>query len=203
VSHPPPIVARLEAEVRRRQRRSRAQRHGFVSSELSAVHASLQAVRDRGLARGPRFCEWGSGLGAVCGVAASLAYRAHGIEIREDFVIESRDLVSRLGLEATFAHGSFLLPGDEDLVVGCPHTAFQVSDDPYRALGLTPREYDVVYAYPWPGEERMHDGLFARHASPGTLLLTYHGPSGVLVQRLDAVGEELETVSWLGTPTPP
>jgi hypothetical protein len=55
----------------------------------------------------------------------------------------------------------------------------------------------VVFAYPWPGEESMVDGAFARHASPGALLLTFHDFDRVLVQKKRNDQQGLRTLGWL------
>lgn len=195
------LVARLDEEVRLRLAQlPRDDRVGFVSSELLAVHATLQAVLEQDLARGPIFCEWGSGLGAVCAVAASLSLRAHGIEIQPALVEAARDLVAELELDAAFAYGSFVMAGDEDLCADCDQTVGAVNADAYEELGLGPEDCDIVFAYPWPGEDRMYDQLFARHATPGALLITFHEQSRVLVQRRTEDDEELAPLGWFGTP---
>ena len=133
------MVARANALVRDAlENLPGVQRAGFVCSELSAVEAALQFVIRGDLARGPIFCEWGSGLGAVCAVASSLDFEVYGIEIQAELVDAAREVVAELGLEAEFAHGSFLLPGDEPLVAGCYNTHAVVSMDAYNDLGLTP-----------------------------------------------------------------
>jgi hypothetical protein len=198
---PAALVARLDAEVQRRLADlPEAQRGGFVSSELSVVHAALRSVLDRDLARGRVFCEWGSGLGAVCAVAASLDFAAHGIEIEASLVDGARELVAGLGLDAAFAHGSFLGPGDADLIAGSGHIRTDATADAYGALGLTPAACDVVFAYPWPGEEELYDRLFARHATRGALLLTHHECSRLLVQRRTGDAGELQSLGWVGAP---
>ncbi|MHC5210453.1 MAG: methyltransferase domain-containing protein [Planctomycetota bacterium] len=198
---PADLVARIEqAMLLRLGDIPDARGRGFVSSELLAVHAALRSVLDRDLARGPVFCDWGSGLGAVCALAASLAFRAYGIEIQADFVAASRALVADLGLEASFALGTFVRPGDEDLIAGEDHVSLTTAPDAYRALGLLPEQIDVVFAYPWPGEEELVDRLFGRHAPPGSLLLTYHECSRVLVQRRNDDAEELQSLGWMEAP---
>ena len=173
-------------------------RRDFVSSELAAVHATLQELLDRDLARGMLFCEWGSGVGAVCAVAASLGFEANGIEIQPALVAISRGLLDDLHLEARFAHGSFLQPGDEELVSTCDHTCQDVSLDAYRELGFELADCDVVFAYPWPQEDASYDEVFLRHATPGALLITFHDSSRVLVQRRTDDDHELEALGWMG-----
>jgi hypothetical protein len=101
---------------------------------------------------------------------------------------------------ASFAQGTFLRPGDEDLIVGCEHIRPDATEDAYAALGLLPAACDVVFAYPWPGEEDVYDRLFARHATPGALLLTYHECSRLLVQRRNDDAEELQSLGWTEIP---
>jgi hypothetical protein len=53
----------------------------------------------------------------------------------------------------------------------------------YEDLGLEPDDFDLIFAYPWPGEEQVIFDLFADCAATGALLLTYHGLEGVRLQR--------------------
>ncbi len=57
-----------------------------------------------------------------------------------------------------------------------------------RDLELEPDDFDVIFAYPWPGEEQVIFDLFADCAAVGALLLTYHGQEGL---RLHAESEEV------------
>jgi len=102
------VAARLSALPRRDD-------DFYVGSELSAVDRALSVISAEGLARGPVFCEWGSGLGGVCGVAALNGFTPVGIEIRSDLIASARSLAEALALPMVFAEGTFLLPGDEDL----------------------------------------------------------------------------------------
>jgi len=63
--------------------------------------------------------------------------------------------------------------------------AWMTTDAPsaYEDLGLEPDDFDLIFAYPWPGEEQVIFDLFADCASTGALLLTYHGLEGVRLQR--------------------
>lgn len=176
-----------------------AERPGFVESDLASVGLALSRILERGLAEGPVFCEWGSGLGGVCAVAASLGYEAHGIEIEPGLVKASRELLDDLGLDVTIAEGSFLR-ADDAALVGCEQTRDVTGEDAYLELGLTPADCNVIFAFPWPGEELGFDRIFARHAAKGALFVTYHDQDRVLVQRLGDDPEELESLGWLGTP---
>lgn len=196
---PPAFLLRVETAMRQLLDGLRGSRcSGFVCSELATVAAALQRVIDEDLARGPVFCEWGSGLGAVCAVASRMSFEVYGIEIQPELVDAARSLLTELDLDAELAHGSFLMPGDEGLALGCDNTRLEVSGDVYRDLGVSAAAVDIVFAYPWPGEEEMHDQVFARHASAGALLLTYHENSRILVQRHMGAGNELLPLEWVG-----
>lgn len=172
-------------------------RGDYVGCDLASVDRVLSRIRADGLGRGPLFCEWGSGLGGACAVAAFNGFSPVGIEIQGDLVESARSLAEDLDLPMSFAQGTFLLPGDEDLVAGTSHTHLAFDSDAWDQLDVTPGDCDVVFAYPWPGEEACVDGVFARHASAGALLLTYHDWDHVLVQRKLADQRELRPLGWM------
>jgi len=191
--------ARVEALLER-ARRAECERRvppDCVSSDAASVRHALARVDRDGLARGRVFCEWGSGTGVVTVLAALMAFEAHGIEIDRGLVESSRRLAADLGVDATFAHGSYLLPGDEGLLDGAVHTCPRTGTDAYAALGLAPGDCDVVFHYPWPGEEALTDRLFVRHTSPGALLMTFHDVSRVLVQSHVAERDEPLPLGWM------
>jgi hypothetical protein len=173
-------------------------RFDFVGSELTSVNRALSHIHAEGLVQGSTFCEWGSGLGGVCGVAALNGFRPLGIEIQRDFVESARALAEKLHLSMQFAQGTFLLPGDEDLTdTKTLHTELTFDHEAWNALDLAPSDCDVIFAYPWPGEESIVDGAFARHASPGALLLTFHDFDRVLVQQKRNDPQGLRTLDWI------
>ncbi len=92
---------------------------------------------------------------------------------------------------------AFLFPGDEDLAAATVHTRLSFGSHAWDELDLAPEDCDVVFAYPWPGEEACVDGVFARHAAPGALLLTFHGWDHVLVQRKLADEDKLMQLGWM------
>jgi len=170
----------------------------YLGSELPAVSRALSRIQHEGLARGPVFCEWGSGLGAVCGVAALNGFRPYGIEIQRELVAAARSLASDLHYAMVFAEGTFLLPGDEDLAAGADsHTRLDFNTRAWDEMELTPEDCDVVFAYPWPNEEAFLDNVFLRRASANSLLLTFHDLGRVLVQRKVSHPTELRTLGWM------
>jgi hypothetical protein len=192
-------LALLVEEVRKRTSLlTGGDRDAFVGSELLTVNRALSRIQAEGLARGPVFCEWGSGLGGVCGVAALNGFTPLGIEIQREFVDSARELAKNLNLAMVFAEGTFLFPGDEDLVSTATLHMVQTFDSrAWDEMDLAPADCDVVFAYPWPGEEDIVDGAFARHASPDALLLTFHDFDRVLVQRKLDDQRDLKTLGWM------
>ena len=172
-------------------------RDGYVGSDLPAVSRALTRIRSEGLAAGSLFCDWGSGLGEVCAVAALHGFTSFGIEIQAELVAASRVLASNLGLSMTFAEGTFLQAGDDDLAIAGGRSKLSFNSDAWDELGLLPADCDVVFAYPWPSEEALIDDTFMRHARLGALLVTLHADDLVLVQRKIADSTELFTVGWM------
>ena len=173
-------------------------RGGYVGSDLPALNRVLARIQSEGLAEGQLFCDWGSGLGEVCGAAALNGFSPFGIEIQGELVDSARLLAASLGLPSIFAKGSYLQPGDEDLA-GCAggRTELEFNSSAWDELELEPADCHVVFGYPWPSEEAILDKVFMRHASPGTLLVTYHDSDHVLVQRKVAGSKELITLGWM------
>lgn len=159
---------------------------GFVPSDHPLVHDALRTLRTGAWLTGDRFCEWGSGLGIVAGLAAMLGYEAHAIEIEEELVDEGERLAHDFGLEVVHAAGTFVPPGSDDLLAGTGDELEWLragGPDGYELVDRDPEEFDLIFAYPWPGEEGIILALFERHAGRGALLLTYHGLEGVRVHR--------------------
>ena len=73
------------------------------------------------------------------------------------------------------------LPGPQrlDLLREMPPVQRASDDD----LELGPADFDVIFAYPWPDEMMLVDNLFERHASAGSLLVTFHGGDEFRLQR--------------------
>jgi hypothetical protein len=175
-----------------------AEDRGFVGSDLVALDRVMSRIQAEGLAPGLVFCEWGSGLGGGCGVAALNGFKAFGIEIQRELVEAARSLAEERALEMCFAAGTFLLPGDQDLTRHpTSHTRLSFNDRAWSELNLAPGDCDVVFAYPWPSEEIVVDAVFARHASPDALLVTFHDHDRVFVQRKVAGQQKLLTLGWM------
>ncbi len=99
-----------------------------------------------------RFCEWGSGLGIVTGLAEILGFAAHGIEIDAKLADTSRSLLAQLGFSATIEVGDYL---------------------------TSTREADVYFVYCWPGQTAATEAHFEAVAPLAARLLLCHGQSDI------------------------
>jgi hypothetical protein len=194
---PSDIVARpaevrrflTEAERRITDFQQSAKIPGFVPSDFERVHAVLQAIAERSLAAGPRFCEWGSGFGVVAGLAAMLGFEAFGIEIESDLVEAARELADDFELPVEFVHGSFIPRGGEALFER--QTAFSwlvaESDGAYESMELDADDFDVIFCYPWPDEQNVTAEVFEQFAADGAIIISFHGGDDIRVRRKTTV----------------
>lgn len=144
--------------------------HPFVPADYERVLEALIALRAPGL----RFLEWGSATGVITIMADLLGYEAYGIELDEDLVALSLEMAGRHGSGARFAAGSFLpagytwTPKDGDGRLG----TVGEGTSGYLQLGRPLDDFDLVYAFPWGGEEAMMHDLMRQYggADAGLLL---------------------------------
>jgi hypothetical protein len=168
------IWERFDREVRRRRW------HPFVPADYDEVLRTLLPLRAPGL----RFLEWGSATGVITVMADLLGFEAYGIELDPALVEIARELAARHGSGARFAAGSFLPAGyrwrasDGDERLG----TIGRGASGYQALGLPLEEFDLVYGYPWNGEEAMMRDLMKRYGGKGARLLL-HGAPGAADRR--------------------
>ena len=163
---------------------------GFVPCDFTAAYHGIASIAEAGLAPGGRFVEWGSGFGVVTCIASLFGFDAVGIEIEGELVEEAEALAEDHAFEVEFVRGTYVPEGgDEVLDAHASELDREVTwlrcdgQDAYELLGLDADDFDVVFAYPWPGEEEVVFDLFAEYASVGALLLTHHGEEGMRLQR--------------------
>ena len=163
---------------------------GFVPSDFVTVYHALRAITEANFAPGTLLCEWGSGFGVVASLAGKLGFDAYGMEIDRDLVDASRRLADDFGLPVEFIHGSFIPSGAqayaEEAYIDNDADFFLLNtdaDDAYDELGLEPDDFDVVFAYPWPGEECLIANLFEKYAAQEALLLMYNQFDSVRLRR--------------------
>jgi hypothetical protein len=157
----------------------------FVPCDFPIAFRALTWIREEGLAPGPSFCEWGSGFGVVAMLASYLGFESTGIEVVPDLIDEAASLAADHDMAVEFVEGSFIPEGSD--AIGDGLTEFAWLDvgtgSAYGDLGLDPEDFDLVFAYPWPGEQDVIFDLFDAHAADGALLLTQQGTEGTRLHR--------------------
>ena len=174
-----------EADRRIEEFQQHARVPGFVPSDFARTYQVLRAVGSSNLTPGNLFCEWGSGFGVVACLAALLGFDACGIEIEGELVDAAQQLADDFELPVEFIRGSFIPRGGEACVQRDDEFAWLTTDggNTHEELGLAPDTLDVIFAYPWPDEERVTGVLFERYAAVGAVLVTYHGGEDFRLRR--------------------
>lgn len=173
-----------EAEERIEAFQDTHQITGFVPSHFPSIYQALRHIRDECLATGMHFCEWGSGFGAITCLAASLGYTACGIEVNEELVENARQLAADFDYDVDFHCDSFIPRGGEACIEMEEASSWLTEQSgSLEDEGILPANYDLIFAYPWPGEEAATERLFKHYANLGALLLTFHGREGLRLQR--------------------
>ncbi|GMR13994.1 MAG: hypothetical protein BMS9Abin29_2221 [Gemmatimonadota bacterium] len=155
--------------------------HPFVAADYEDVLAALISVREPGR----RFLEWGSATGVITIMADLLGFEAYGIELDVNLVKKARRLAAAWGSGARFAAGS-LLPtgyrfrGDRG---GDHRSTIGEGASGYLELGHPLDDFDVVYGFPWSGEEAMMLDLMKCYGRSDALLLLNTGDHGMTIYR--------------------
>ena len=145
--------------------------HSFVPAEYARILDALLPLRRPGRT----FLEWGSATGVITIMADLLGFDACGIELDGELAAMAVELAGRYGSGARFATGSFLPTGyafhakDGDARTGTVGQGLSG----YVKLGRPLDEFDVVYGYPWSGEEALMHDLMKRYGSPDACLLLH------------------------------
>ncbi len=151
--------------------------HAFIASEYEMVLDALIAHRAPGL----RFLELGSGSGVITIMADLLGYDAYGIELDVALVATAREMAQRFESRARFVQGSFFPAGytfqgaDGALRTG----TLGEGRSGYQELGLALDDFDVVFGFPWGGEEPVLLHLMKHYGNPDALLLMNSVTEGV------------------------
>jgi SAM-dependent methyltransferase len=145
--------------------------HPFVPADYDAVLEALLSLRAPGL----RFLEWGSATGVVTIMADLLGFDAYGIEIDAELVRVARALAQKHGSHARFAEGSFL-PAGYEWQSSCGDRRLGTIGEGrsgYLELQHPLEDFDIVYAYPWSGEEAVMQDVMRRFAGDGARLVLH------------------------------
>ncbi|MFG1691297.1 hypothetical protein ACGF5M_04000 [Gemmatimonadota bacterium] len=164
---------RFDAEVRQ------GDWHPFVAADYDSVRAALVSLRKPGR----RFLEWGSATGVVTIMADLLGFDSCGIELDSSLVDVARELASRWRSDARFAAGSFIPMGWEwkHSDGNGRHGTIGRGRSGYLELGRALDDFDVVYAFPWMGEEPMMLDLMRCHGREDVLLVLHTTQNGTRI----------------------
>ncbi len=169
------MAARFDKDVRSQQW------HPFLPANYRVV---LQALIDY---RAPnvRFLEWGSATGVITIMADLLGYEAFGIELDAGLVDMARELASRNESKARFAAGSFLPTSYRWEPEGGDGRMGTIGEGAsgYDELGHELKEFDVVFGFPWDGEDTMMLDLMTAHGGPEARLLVNMTNRGIYEYR--------------------
>ena len=153
--------------------------HLFIPCDCRLAYDALRRLRSRAVT----FVEFGSASGVVTIMADLLGFEALGIELEPWLVDRSIDLAEQFGSAASFAEGTFVSPDYVDDLEHLSANFHTPTNGAYAfdELGIELSEFDLVFAYPWPGEEDWLRELVRRYARADTILLTYDVREGFQV----------------------
>jgi hypothetical protein len=173
------IFERFERDVRQ------FEFHPFKPADYAAMVDMLLPYRGQGLS----FLEWGSATGVIAITADLLGIDACGIEIDAQLVDVARALAARHGSGARFAAGSLMPEGYVwRSASGDPRLGTLEPGVPgYVELGRELTDFDLVYGYPWTGEDGILLDVMMRCGRPGARLLM-NGPDGVRIHEVPERG---------------
>lgn len=161
--------------------RCRGTDHAYVPADWDGARRALEALRDRARS----FVELGSGVGLITVLAERLGYEAYGIEAEPWLVERSIDLAAEFGADCEFVCGSYVpeeLQQSTELLEGDFLVTLE-ANPAYPDLGHELSDFDLVYAFPWPGEEAFFHALFDQAGGPDSLFLTYDASEGYRLYR--------------------
>lgn len=150
--------------------------HTYVSADYAAVYESLARLRGSVLT----VLEWGSGLGIVTIMASRMGFDAYGIEAEPGLVAYSESFAQAYGPNARFAQGSFIPddfhwnPADGDV-----YRTIIDAASAYDQLDMELRDFDLIYAYPWPDEHALYHNIIREFGRTDALLLSYDAREGI------------------------
>ncbi len=154
---------------------------GYVSANYEDVYRTLKRFQGRCTT----FLEWGSGLGVVAIMASRMGFDAYGIEIEPELVQHACDLAAKHGGNARFVAGSFI--PEEFQETEFDGEVFQRTVDNARSgydeLDMELRDFDLIYAYPWPEEHLVFRSIVRRCGGKRAVLICFDQREGILIKR--------------------
>lgn len=161
--------------------------HPFVPADYGVARQVLSSLR----APGRRFLEWGSATGIITIMADMMGFDACGIEIDAELVAIAREVANRHRSAARVVVGSFLPTGYRYRAPDGDSRTGTIADGQsgYLQLGRALDDFDVVFCYPWGGEEGVMLDVMRRYGRDDALLLLYGSDNTVQVYRGGRVRE--------------
>ncbi len=155
--------------------------HPFVPADYDIARNLLSSLR----APGCRFLEWGSATGIITIMADMMGFDAYGIEIDASLVATAHEVARRHQSAARFVVGSFLPAGYRFRTRDGDGRTGTIGDGPsgYVELGHALEDFDVVFGYPWGGEEAVMLDVMQQYGRPDARLLLYDADNSVRVYR--------------------
>jgi hypothetical protein len=156
--------------------------HPFVPADYDVARKVLASLDPPGR----RFLEWGSATGIITIMADMMGFDACGIEIDSTLVAIAREAAAKHGSNARFVAGSFLptgyrfRAGEGD---GRTGTIEDSGPSGYLELGKPLEDFDVVFGYPWGGEEALMLDVMQRYGRADALLLLADSDNTVRIYR--------------------
>ena len=157
----------------------------FVSADYLAIYRELIQLQGQV----ETVLEWGSGLGVVTIMASRLGFDAYGIEVEPVLVERSLELAEIYGPDAQFATGSFIpdeYEWDSEITSDSTRTDHD-SRDAYDELDMELRDFDLIYAYPWPDEHPFFMNILRTCGRKGSLFLSYDAREGTALTRVESM----------------
>lgn len=164
---------------------------GVVGALLHADYRTAVPVLTALRPLATSFLEFGSGVGGMTILADLLGFEAAGIEHDGWLCDRARELAESFASKAQFAEGSYVPDALRDSTTWSDpdfHTVLD-AEPGYAELGAELDEFDLIYAYSWPGEEEFVHEIVRSCARSGALFLTYGSVEGYRLFR-DGVNQE-------------
>ena len=152
----------------------------FIQADLRLAREALIEAREVAGGLGLRFVELGSGVGSIAILADLLGFDSYGIEVDRELFETSLALASEFESRVELVEGSFVPPEFMDSVEHFDDEFPTPIDgaDAYAEMGLQLEDFDLIYLYPWPGEEDWYKELLERFAGSHARRLEYSHKDG-------------------------
>lgn len=156
----------------------------FIPADLRLAREALTEAREAAGGLGLRFIELGSGFGSIAILADLLGFESYGIEVDRELFAGSLGLADEFDSNVELVEGSFVPLEFMDSVQHFDEEFPTPIDgaDAYAELGLKLSDFDLIYTYPWPGEEDWYAELLGHFASPHARQLNYGHKDGFQIR---------------------